>query len=112
MSDKRLLFLEKMTQEGSKDPMAWYGLALEYRSRDRLDEALATFVQLRADHPNYVPMYLLCGEMLKKRAEDNPSDKASLAAAKSWLEAGIEEAKKAGNSHAVGELQSALDNLD
>ena len=27
---KRLAFLEKMIQDGSKDPLAWYGLALEY----------------------------------------------------------------------------------
>ena len=32
--------------------------------------------------------------------------------ARTWLGAGIEEAKKKGDSHALGELQSALDLLE
>ena len=97
---KRLAFLEKLTADGSKDPMAWYGLAMEYRSEKRHDEALQTFITLRTQNPDYVAMYLMCGQMLEGlgRAEE----------AREWLETGIIAAKKKGDSHAVGELESAL----
>ena len=61
---KRLLLLEKLTREGSVDAFHWYGLAMEYRALERHDEAIQTFTQLRATHPDYVSMYLMCGQML------------------------------------------------
>src|SRR5436305_1744210 len=45
--NKRLAFLEKVTAEGTDDPLAWYGLAMEYRKLERWDEALQTFTTLR-----------------------------------------------------------------
>lgn len=98
---KRLLFLEKLTQEGSKDPMAWYGLAMEYKSLERLEDALATFQTLKAQSPEYVAMYLMCGGILETLDRKDE--------ARAWYAEGIAAAKKAGNSHALGELQSALD---
>ncbi|MBX3228370.1 MAG: tetratricopeptide repeat protein [Labilithrix sp.] len=103
-ASKRLAFLEKTTAEGSTDPLAWYGLAMEYRKLERWDEALQTFTQLRAMKPDYVAMYLMCGQMLEGIARADE--------ARSWLEAGIEEAKKKGDSHALGELEAALDLLE
>jgi predicted Zn-dependent protease len=97
---KRLAFLEKVTAEGSTDPFAWYGLALEYRNLERYDEALQTFTTLRAKHPGYVAMYLMCGQMLERMARNDD--------ARDWLEAGVAEATKAGDSHARGELEGAL----
>lgn len=100
---KRLAYLEKITSEGSKDPFAWYGLALEYRNLERTEDALRTFETLRAATPDYVPMFLMCGQLLEKmgRIDD----------AKAWLEAGIVAAKKKGDSHALGELEAALSAL-
>ena len=97
---KRLAFLEKMTAAGSKDPMAWYGLAMEYRTLARHDEALQTFTTLRTQTPDYVAMYLMCGQMLEGigRADE----------AREWLEEGIAVARKKGDSHALGKLESAL----
>ena len=97
---KRLLFLEKITSEGSEDPIAWYGLALEYRSLERHDDALRTFETLRAKHPDYVPMYLMCGQLLETMSR--PED------ARAWYTVGVDAARKQGNSHALGELESAL----
>lgn len=101
---KRLAFLQKTTADGSTDPLAWYGLAMEYRKLERWDEALQTFTSLRTMKPDYVAMYLMCGQMLEgcARVEE----------ARQWLEAGIEEAKKKGDSHALGELEAALDALE
>lgn len=92
-----------MTSSGNEDPFVWYGLAMEFRSLGRLDEALATFEALRARTPDYVPMYLMCGQMLESmgRTED----------ARTWLTIGVGAAQKKGDSHAASELQSALQTL-
>lgn len=101
---KRLLMLEGMIAKGSKDPFAWYALALEYSNAGRVDEALDTFAKLRVESPTYVPMYLMSGQMLVKAGRK--------AEGREWLEAGIAAAKTAGNTHALSELQSALGELD
>lgn len=100
---KRLLMLEKMTREGSKDPFHWYALALEYAGQGQHDDALATFTALRAMDAGYVPMYLMCGTMLAKAGR--PLD------AEEWLLAGIEAAQRKGDQHALSELDEALTGL-
>jgi predicted Zn-dependent protease len=99
---KRLAYLEKITSEGSTDPFAWYGLALEYKTLGRVDDALRTFTSLRSQTPDYVPMFLMCGQMLADvgRAE-----------AREWLEAGVKAATAKRDTHALGELEAALDSL-
>ena len=97
---KRLLFLQKTTAEGSTDPLAWYGLAMEYRKLERWDESLQTFTALRTMKPDYVAMYLMCGQMLDELSR---SDEA-----RDWIEAGLVEARRKGDGHAVSELEAAL----
>lgn len=102
-TSKRLEFLRKQTAPGglaSGDPFAWYGLAMEYRALSRFEEALATFEALRERVPDYVPMYLMCGQMLESMGR--PSD------ARQWLARGLEEARRKGDAHAAGELESAI----
>jgi tetratricopeptide (TPR) repeat protein len=96
---KRLLYLEKITNEGSTDPFHWYCLAQEYRSLEKNDDAIKTFDKLAEMAPDYVPMFLMAGQLLEKmgRVDD----------AKSWLDKGIATAKKKGDSHALGELEAA-----
>ena len=100
MSSKRLVVLEKMTSAGSTDPFVWYGLAMEYRGLERVEDALATFGKLKALDPSYVPMYLMCATLLlsHSRAEE----------ARTWLHEGIAVAKGKGDAHAVSELEDAL----
>lgn len=100
MSSKRLAVLEKMVASGSKDPFAWYGLALEYSGLERFEEALDTFTKLRAMEPAYVPMYLMCGTMLVQRGQ--------VKAGREWLGAGVEAARAKGDNHALSELMGAL----
>ena len=104
VESKRLAFLQKTTAEGSTDPLAWYGLAMEYRKLSRWDEALQTFTALRNMNAEYVAMYLMCGQMLEGIARHDE--------AREWLEAGIAQARRKGDSHALSELESALDALD
>jgi predicted Zn-dependent protease len=83
--------------------MASYGLAMEYRSLARHDEALQTFTTLRTQTPDYVAMYLMCGQMLEGLSRIDE--------AREWLETGMDAAKKKGDSHALGELETALSAL-
>jgi predicted Zn-dependent protease len=102
-TSKRLEFLVKQTAPGgseSENPFAWYGLAMEYRALSRFEEALWAFETLRARTPDYVPMYLMCGQMLEQMGR--------IADAKTWLALGLEAARKKGDSHAAGELEGAL----
>jgi predicted Zn-dependent protease len=99
-TSKRLEFLVKTTSSGNRDPFVWYGLAMEYRSLERKDEALATFEELRKHAPDYVPMYLMCGQMLESMARQSD--------ARAWLTSGIEAARKKGDMHAASELEAAL----
>jgi hypothetical protein len=97
---KKLQMLEKLTGGGSTDPFHCYALGIEYRNLERYDEALQTFTTLRAQSADYVPMYLMCGQMLDKLARKDE--------ARDWYEAGIAAAKKKGDTHAQGELEGAL----
>ena len=99
---KRLEFLVK-TSEKSEDPFVWYGLAMEYRSLSRLDEAVATFQKLRERAPAYRPMYLMCGQVLASQGRRDE--------AREWFVAGAEVARTAGDAHSLSELESALQTL-
>jgi len=103
MSNKRLAFLEKITSEGSKDPFAWYGLAMEYAGLGRTEDALATFTRLRELDAAYVPMFLMCGTMLVKAGQVDEG--------KEWLNAGLAAASQKGDTHALSELEDALAGL-
>jgi predicted Zn-dependent protease len=101
--NKRLAMLESMTSGGKADAFAWYGLGMEYRREGRRDDAVRTFEHLRGQHPEYLPVYLMAGQTLV--------DAARIEDAREWLSAGIRLAEAQGNSHALGELESALDAL-
>ncbi|MEI8254620.1 MAG: tetratricopeptide repeat protein [Deltaproteobacteria bacterium] len=99
----RLEVLEQMIARGVNDPFPMYGLALEYRSAGRLEDAVSAFANLRAKFPQYVPQYLMCGQILGKlgRAAD----------ARAVLEAGIVVARAARDGHSASELEEALAGL-
>ena len=101
---KRLAFLEKhVTAGGSDDPFAWYGLAMEYRSLSRWEESLRTFEELKRRSPGYVPMYLMCAQVLESLGR--PED------ARTWLTEGAQTARAKGDGHALSEIESALSRL-
>lgn len=98
--NKRLEVLVKMVQSGNADSFAHYALALEYKKEQQFDSALETFTQLRSKDPQYLPMYLMAGQLLNSLGRREQ--------AQEWLSAGIELAKTQGNSQALGELQGEL----
>jgi predicted Zn-dependent protease len=98
---KRLDMLEKMVASGAADSFARYALAMEYRKEERVDDALAAFEALRAKDADYLPMYLMAGQIL--------ADAERPAEARTWLEAGVELAIRKGDGKAKSELIAAID---
>jgi predicted Zn-dependent protease len=74
---------------------------MEYRRAGRVNDALDTFGKLRGLHPDYLPVYLMAGQVLvdEQRADE----------AREWLEAGIALARAQNATHALNELTSALE---
>ncbi len=99
--NKRLAMLEQMTASPAADAFAWYGLAMEYRKENRLDDAVGAFETLRTKFPDYLAQYLMAGQTLIHGRR--PAD------AVAWLERGIELAQLQGNPKALSELSSALE---
>lgn len=87
------------------DPFPLYGLAMEYRNSGDFAQAAATFKDLQERFPEYVPQYLMHGQLLAQDIKDR-------SAAKRVLQAGIERAQAARNHHALGEIQSLFDRLE
>lgn len=101
--NKRLEMLEKLVAAGQADSFARYALAMEYRNVGRVEDALSTFGALRDADPQYLPMYLMAGQLLidqDRREEARP-----------WLVAGMQLAKDKADSKAFAELEAALELL-
>ncbi len=99
----RIDAIAKIVESQPNDPFPRYGLAMEYKNAGRAEEAHAQFEELRRRHPDYVPQYLMHGNLLASihRLDD----------ARAVLQAGLAAARKKGDGHAAGEIESALQNL-
>lgn len=100
---RRLEAIEKMLEGEPRDPFPWYARAMELRSLDRLDDALAAYETVATRFPDYVPTYLMAGQVARALGRDHE--------ARTWLERGIEAARAAADGHALSELQAALSEL-
>jgi tetratricopeptide (TPR) repeat protein len=99
--------LKNLLLLAERDPakgFTWYGIAMEYRSLGRVDDAIATFKKLIGLDPKYVPAYHQMGLTLR--------DAGRLDEAKAAFREGIGMAEKVGNGHAAGEMQEALEGID
>ena len=103
MTTRRLQMLEQLTASGSRDPFAWYGLALEYRSLGRAEDALATFEALRQLDATYLAAYLMAGQLLVELGRSE--------AAREWLSAGVTLARQRGDVKTLSELEAELEAL-
>ena len=95
--------LEKLTASNAADSFGWYCLAMEYRTLGRQPEALQAFATLREKDPGYVAMYLMAGQMLSEAGDSE--------GARAWVAAGVTEAGRKHDTHALGELESLLAQL-
>lgn len=97
---ERLEKLQQMLALDPKNQLASYGTAQELANLGRLEEAVAQFERLLADHPNYCYGYFHGGRALEKlgRVEE----------ARAIYQRGLEAAARAGDAHARSEIEAAL----
>ncbi len=96
--------LEAMLAEEPNDPELRYMLAMEHVSGGEDDAAVRCFQELLKCSADYPPAYHQAGRALHRLGR--------IAEARTMLERGIPVALKRGDSHAAGEMQELLDNLD
>jgi tetratricopeptide (TPR) repeat protein len=101
--NKRLTMLQNLEASGKADSFALYALAMEYRKEGLSTEALSTFGKLRERDPDYLPMYLMAGQMLVDGGENEK--------ARAWVEAGIDLAAKKGDGKTRSELSNLLETV-
>lgn len=95
--------LEQVVSQKPDDAFARYALALECMNSGDSAAADTHFRRLLDTNRDYVPGYLMYGQLL---ARESRVDEA-----KSVLNAGISTAAQQGNNHALSEMQSLLDSL-
>src|SRR5262245_23526673 len=100
----RLEVIKRYLEEDPSDSFLRYGLALEYLSVNKNEEARIQFETLINDDPDYLAAYYQLGKTYELLGEN--------AKALNSYARGIEVAKTQKNSHTAGELQSAHDALD
>ncbi|MBK9032488.1 MAG: tetratricopeptide repeat protein [Myxococcales bacterium] len=100
MALDRIASFRALIAKAPQDPFPRYGLAMEFRSRGELETAATSFDELIAAFPDYVPSYLMAGGVAAKLGR---ADRAI-----ELYTRGIEVATARGDTHARGELQSAL----
>lgn len=99
----RIATFKSFISRSPADPFPRYGLAMEHKGQGQLDEAWAVFAELLEKFPDYVPTYLQAGGTLVALGRrDEAAD---------IYRRGIEAAARKGDSHAKGELASALAEL-
>lgn len=81
----------------SKKPLPSYGLAMEYRSLGRLDDAVEAFRRVHELDARYVAAYFMCAQVL--------AEKGDAAGARAELDAGMKAAREVGDEHAYAEME-------
>ena len=100
----KLAGLKEILALDPKNSFARYGVAMELAGSGQTEAALAEFDTLLANDPDYTAGYFMAAQTLAK-AERVPE-------AIVRLKDGIACAARAGNRHALSEMQGMLDELD
>ena len=100
MSKSRKEQIEEMLAADPDDSFLRYGLAMEYASAGKDDEAASHLLELTRRDGEYVPAYLQAGQVLARLGREDE--------AKSTLQAGVAMANRKGDSHAAGEMAALL----
>jgi predicted Zn-dependent protease len=99
----KILRLREILALDPKNSFARYGIAMELVSRGNTAEALAEFDILLSNDPDYTPAYFMAAQTLAGAGKKPEAIQR--------LESGIGCAARAGNSHALSEMQTMLDEL-
>ena len=101
--EQRLAAVRSQLEKRPDDPFIRYALAMAHRSAGDLAAAVAEFRELTRRSPDYVPTYLMLGQVLEARGDD--------AGALEAYGAGREAAVRRGDGHAERELAAAAEEL-
>ena len=101
--EQRLDQLRKFAEQKPGDPFARYALAMGLRSAGRQEDAVREFEELVRRAPEYVPSYLMLGQVLEALSRREEAARV--------YEAGVTAATRAHDEHARGELSQALEAL-
>ena len=96
--------IEAMLKDEPNDAELRYMLAMEHVSLGDDSGAVGVFQNLITDAPTHAPAYHMMGRTLQRLGR--------IKEARELLQAGIPIAMKSGNTHAAGEMQELLENLD
>lgn len=100
----KIAALREILASDPRNSFARYGIAMELVSRGETAAALDEFSTLLANDPDYTAGYFMSAQTL--------AGAGRTAEAIEQLKAGIASAARAGNSHALSEMQTMLDELD
>src|SRR5215470_13117409 len=96
----RLEQLEQLVAAHPNDPLARYGLAMEYANAGQTETALQQFAQLLELHPDYIGGYQMSAQVLIRAGRNHE--------ARQLLQEGIGRAQRVGNAKAANEMQGML----
>jgi len=100
----KIAALKEILTLDPKNSFARYGVAMELAGRGETDEALIEFSTLLANDPNYTAGYFMSAQTLANAGRTPEAIER--------LKEGVASAKRAGNNHALSEMQAMLDELD
>ncbi len=99
----RMEQIKEFLKASPSDNFLQHALALEYIKRGEEDKAQVLFEEILTRDPGYIGSYYHLAKLLERTGETDGAIK--------WYEKGMEEAQKAGDKHALGELKSAYEEL-
>ncbi len=91
-------------EQDPDDSFTRYAVALEYVSAKEYERALTYFNELRRRDPEYVATYYQLGQAYVTLERWDDAEEA--------FRSGVAAARRAGDLHAVSELEGALDELE
>jgi Tfp pilus assembly protein PilF len=100
---ERIEKLKEFLKVNPQDSFVQHAMALEYIKMGNDEDARVLFEQILNREPGYIGSYYHLAKLLERNNRTEEAIKV--------YEKGMEEAKKAGENHAYGELKGALDEL-
>ena len=99
----RIFKLYEFLKANPKDSFVQHALALEYIKLGNDEQARGLFEEILNREPGYIGSYYHLAKLLERNEKNDEAIKV--------YEKGMEEAKKAGDNHAFGELRGAYEEL-
>ena len=96
--------LQRMLQSQPDDPFLLYGVAMEHKKAGDAGAALEYLRRVTARDPNYCYAYYQRGLVHESQGDAE--------AARAAYREGIEASQRAGDAHARGEIEAALEMLE